>query len=289
MPPPVAVIIPTYNRATLLVRAISSVFGQTFRDFELVAVDDGSTDGTCDLPVFKDKDPRIHYLRFPENRGVSAARNAGVRATGAPWLAFLDSDDEWFPSKLEKQMKWIEQNKEFLICQTQELWIRRGVRVNPPKSHEKLSGDLFAASLDRCMITPSSVMLSRELFERSGGFDESLPACEDYDLWLRITCSNPVGLLDEPLLRRYGGHPDQLSALLPALDRYRVQSLLKLLQSGVLSDHQKNLAIAALVKRTAILSEGSRKRGNTNEYERYREIIGRYGGIECSAGPAAFL
>jgi len=270
-------------------RAIVSVIGQTFRDFELVVVDDGSTDGTCELPVFKGGEPHIRCLRFPENRGVSAARNAGVRAACAPWLAFLDSDDEWFPSKLEKQVNWTKQNPEFRVCQTKELWIRRGVRVNPPKSHEKRGGDLFAASLERCMITPSSVMLSRKLFERSGGFDESLPACEDYDLWLRITCSYPVGLLEEPLLRRFGGHPDQLSAIVPALDRYRVQSIQKLLESGLLSNHQQILAAAILVKRAEILAEGSRKRGNTENYERYFEIIRRYGGIEYSAGPAANL
>ncbi len=187
MSPLVAVIIPTFNRASLLPRAIRSVLDQIWRDFELVVIDDGSTDGTAGLAIFKCGDPRLRCVRLPENRGVSVARNAGVRATVAPLLAFLDSDDEWLPEKLGRQVDWLKKNPEFRICQTQELWIRRGVRVNPPMTHAKFGGDLFAASLERCMITPSSVMLARELFEETGGFNEAFPACEDYDLWLKVT------------------------------------------------------------------------------------------------------
>ncbi|MBN2188453.1 MAG: glycosyltransferase family 2 protein [Chitinispirillaceae bacterium] len=276
MPPLVAVILPTYNRAALIERAVRSVLGQTFRDFELVVVDDGSTDNTAELPVFKNPDPRLRYVKLPENRGVSAARNAGVKTTSAPWLAFLDSDDEWLPEKLEKQVRWTHAHPDMLIVQTREIWIRHGRRVNPPKTHEKSGGDLFAASLERCMITPSSAMLKRTLFEEAGGFNESLPACEDYDLWLRITRRCPVGLVDEYLLTRYGGHEDQLSATVPALDRFRVQSIIDLLDTGVLTSDQREIARKCLLRRAQILVKGFIKHGNTKEHALYEKIIDQY-------------
>ena len=275
MPPTVTVIIPTYNRAALLERAIGSVLGQTWRDFELIVVDDGSTDGTALLSVLH-SDTRLRFLRNGKNRGVSHARNTGAQAASAPWIAFLDSDDEWLPTKLEKQLAWTNEHPGAPIVQTRELWIRRGKRVNPPKTHEKFAGDLFSASLDRCMITPSSVLLRRDLFETFGGFNESLPACEDYDLWLRVTCRNHVGLVDEYLLKRYGGHADQLSASVPVLDKFRIQSICDLLESGLLSADQASLARTSILKRAHIVAKGYQKRGNPKEYERYEALIARY-------------
>ena len=277
MLPIVSVIIPTYNRPHLLERAVQSVLHQTFRDFELVVVDDGSTDGTSELSLFNKIDPRLRYIKLPQNRGVSAARNAGVKATSAPWLAFLDSDDEWLPDKLEKQVRWTTEHPDMHIVQTREIWIRRGRRVNPPKTHEKSEGDLFAASIERCMITPSSVMLRRTLFEKMGGFNESLLACEDYNLWLRVTCQYKVGLIDENLLKRYGGHADQLSATVPALDRFRIQGLIDLLAGNVLSAEQRELARKNLLWRANILAQGYKKHGNSEEHERYKKIIAQYG------------
>lgn len=273
--PLVSVIIPTFNRARLLPRAIKSVLCQTLRDFECIVVDDGSTDRTDELPVLKNADSRIRYVKLPENRGVSAARNTGVDATSARLLAFLDSDDEWLPHKIEKQVRWLERNRDFSIVQTREIWIRNGKRVNAPKTHEKFMGDLFDASLGRCMITPSSVLLTRALFKECGGFNESLPACEDYDLWLKITCRYPVGLVDEYLLTRYGGHADQLSSAVPVLDRFRIQGLIDLLAAGCLSAEQTRLARENLLKRARIVSTGYLNHGNRKEYERYLEIIKR--------------
>ncbi|MBN2036944.1 MAG: glycosyltransferase family 2 protein [Chitinispirillaceae bacterium] len=269
----VSVIIPTWNRAVLLERAVRSVLDQTFREFELVVIDDGSTDHTALLPVFASGQRHLRYLRFLENRGVAAARNAGVQATGAPLIAFLDSDDQWHPTKLEKQVRWLEQHPRYRIVQTREIWMRHGKRVNPPKTHEKFQGDLFKASLERCMITPSSVMLERALFKETGGFNETFPACEDYDLWLKITCHYPVGLVDEYLLTRWGGHADQLSATTPVLDRFRIQSLLDLLTSNRLSPKQARWARRCLKRRALIAGQGYLKRGNQKEYERHLAII----------------
>ncbi|MBN1128545.1 MAG: glycosyltransferase family 2 protein [Chitinispirillaceae bacterium] len=274
--PLVSIIIPAFNRAHLLERAIRSVLNQTLYDFELVVVDDGSTDNTSTLPLLVHPDPRLRYLHLPENRGVSAARNAGVRATSASLLAFLDSDDEWMPLKLEKQVAWLHQNPAYPIVQTREYWIRNNKRVNPPKTHEKFQGDLFSASLERCMITPSSVLLTRSLFEETGGFNESFPACEDYDLWLKITCRYPVGLVGEYLLTRYGGHADQLSATVPVLDRFRIESLLNLLECGILTSVQAIQARTCLIKRLRIVCKGYHNHGNRKEHHRLLEFLRRF-------------
>lgn len=273
MAPQIAVIIPTYNRAHLLPRAIGSVLSQTWRAFELYVVDDGSTDGTSDLPIIKSSDPRLIYIRYPDNKGVSHARNFGVKQTSSYWIAFLDSDDEWLPQKLEKQMVYASAHPGIALNQTREFWIRNGKRVNPPKTHEKSSGDLFAASLKRCMITPSSVMLKRELFLEMGGFNKSFIACEDYDLWLRITCCYQAGLVDEYLLRRYGGHGDQLSATVPILDRFRIRSILDLLGRDCLTSDQRISAKIRLIELATIVAKGYKKHGKPEEYEHYRQII----------------
>jgi glycosyltransferase involved in cell wall biosynthesis len=261
-----------------LERAVSSVLCQSFRDFELIIVDDGS-DASLSGSAIAGYDQRIRIVRFDQNCGVSAARNAGVRVSKGHWIAFLDSDDHWHRHKLQKQLRWLDSNRETMIMQTKEIWIRNGIRVNAPRSHEKIAGDIFSQSLDRCMITPSSVIMSRKLFDSSGGFNESLRACEDYDLWLRICCRYQVGLLDEFLLTRYGGHDDQLSGTAEHLDRYRVRSILQLLETTSLTEEQYHQAVAVLVKKAHILANGYIKRGNSELYERYQSIVIRYSSV----------
>jgi glycosyltransferase involved in cell wall biosynthesis len=274
--PLVAVIIPAYNRAYCLERAIRSVLTQTFGAYKIIVVDDGSTDGTAALPIFDKADERLMYVRQEKNRGVSAARNAGVQHSDTPWIAFLDSDDQWHPDKLQRQVAWLENHPDCRIMQTREIWIRNGRRVNAPRTHEKTAGDIFTPSLDRCMITPSSVILQRSLFDEAGGFDESFPACEDYDLWLRITCRHRVGLIDECLLTRYGGHGDQLSSSVPVLDKFRIRSIINLLQGSLPDERQRAVARSVVCRKAAIVANGCLKRGNREEYERYAEIVGHY-------------
>lgn len=268
--PYISVIIPTYNRSSYLPRAITSVLNQSCTDFELFIIDDGSTDGSASLPALKDK--RVSYHHLPYNCGVSYARNFGVRLSTAPFIAFLDSDDEWLPHKLRLQMQWLKLNSSYRIMQSSEIWIRNGVRVNPPATHKKQGGDIFLSSLERCMITPSSVILERSLFNECGPFNETLPACEDYDLWLRIAARYPVGLLDEGLLRRFGGHPDQLSATMFSLDRFRIRSLLDLLHREILTSEQTAQAKAMLIKRATILARGFLKHNKPKEAETYAAI-----------------
>ena len=274
----VSVIIPTYNRGHLLERAVNSVLQQTFRDFELIVVDDASQDNTGQSKFLKDHADKLLYYCLPSNRGVSAARNFGVQKSSGEWIAFLDSDDEWFPEKLEKHLAWHSKHPGYRISQTQEIWVRKGVRVNPPKTHKKILGFQFKENLKRCMITPSSVMIEKKLLDETGGFNEDFPGCEDYDLWLRITGRYPVGLVDEFLLTRYGGHADQLSSTIPVLDRFRIQSMESILQDKALSDEQRGFVRDELFKKAMIVAQGNLKRGNEKGHEQYQNIARRYRG-----------
>lgn len=264
--PLVSVIIPTYNRAALVVEAVASVLAQTWTDYELLVVDDGSTDGTQEvLAPYRD---RLRLLRRPENRGVSAARNLGARESRGQWLAFLDSDDLWLPAKLTRQLQWLAAHPAVQIAQTEELWLRHGRRVNPKKRHRKQGGRIFLPSLHLCLVSPSAVMVRRELFLEAGGFDESLPACEDYDLWLRLSWQYDIGLIPEPLVIKRGGHPDQLSRQW-GLDRYRIQALAKLLRTAPLPPAYRQAAREVLQRKAWIYAQGCLKRGRVGEAAAY--------------------
>ncbi len=267
--PRVSVIIPTYNRATLLKEAVASALAQTYRDFEVLVVDDGSTDGT--LGALAPFLGQVKLLRLSRRRGVSAARNLGISAARGRWLAFLDSDDLWLKEKLARQMAFLEDNPDCLIGQTEETWIRHGVRVNPPLTHLKAGGQIFIRSLERCMISPSAVILHRSLLEENGAFDENLPAAEDYDLWLRLTWRYEVGLVKEPLVIKRGGHADQLSRH-RGLDRYRIRALQKLLQEPALPATYRQAARRTLTAKCAIYAQGCEKRGKLAEATFYREL-----------------
>lgn len=269
MPPLISVIIPTFNRAAWVREAVDSVLAQTFQDFELIVVDDGSTDATGEgLMAYGD---RLRHL-VQDRQGVSAARNRGLDLAQGEWIAFLDSDDLWLPQKLETQVAFLNRHPQAEICQTEEIWIRHGRRVNPRNKHRKPAGDIFVPSLTLCLVSPSAVMLKRSLLEEVGFFDTSLPACEDYDLWLRISCRKPVFLIEEPLVVKRGGHPDQLSRCLPSLDRYRIQALIKLLKAGELSERQIEAAFGELERKCRIYGQGCLKRGRVEEGKDYLEL-----------------
>ena len=266
--PLVSVIIPTYNRAWTLPDAIDSVLEQTYQPFELIVVDDGSSDNTSAL--LAGYSPRLTVIR-QENAGVSAARNTGIEQATGEFLAFLDSDDRWLPQKLARQIDFFRRHPDALICQTEEIWVRNGLRVNPGKRHQKKSGDIFIPSLSLCLVSPSAVMLRRTLFDEIGNFDENLPACEDYDLWLRVSARHPVYLVDEPLIVKRGGHFDQLSRA-AGLDRFRIQALRKILQHGNLSPLRQHAAAAVLQRKCAIYAAGCRKRRRFDEAAAYTAI-----------------
>jgi glycosyltransferase involved in cell wall biosynthesis len=266
----VAVIVPTYNRVKTLERALDSVYAQSRQADEVCVIDDGSTDGTEQL--LRDQYPELIYIK-QTNRGVSSARNKGVETTTSRYLAFLDSDDEWLPQKLEQQLAALDADSDCRLVHSNELWIRNGRRVNQMDKHRKRGGDIFEHCLGLCVISPSAVVMERVLFEDLGGFDESLPACEDYDLWLRLCSRERVLYIDEALLRKYGGHSDQLSRQYWGMDRFRVTSLLKLLEGRELSEEQERLVRKTLLEKAEILRNGAIKRGKTESAAYYSLLI----------------
>ena len=272
----VSVIIPTYNRRAFVLEAIQSVLIQTYRSFELIVVDDGSEDNTRAALRPMALAGRVTYLH-QANRGVSAARNAGLARAGGSLIAFLDSDDLWQPQKLARQVAFMDAHPDAMICYTDEIWIRNGRRVNPMKKHAKHGGWVFEPSLALCIISPSSVLIRRELFDDVGTFDEGLPVCEDYDLWVRIAARYPVHWIPEKLIIKRGGHDDQLSRRW-GNDVYRVRALLKAWESPGLSAAQRELVARHLAEKSRILAQGYRRHGRPAEAEYYEACRGRFGG-----------
>ncbi|EIM62249.1 glycosyltransferase family 2 protein [Desulfobacter postgatei] len=257
----ISVIIPTFNRAWTLKRAVDSALAQDYPHREIIVVDDGSTDGTRDLLAgYKDK---IRVL-VQENKGVSAARNLGIQESQGSFIALLDSDDAWETNKLSCQAAFFQSKPGAMICQTEEIWIRNGKRVNPKKKHKKPSGMIFEPSLKLCLVSPSAVMIRKQLFEQKGVFNEDFPVCEDYDLWLRVSHDTPVYLIDTPLTVKTGGHGDQLSAG-HSQDKYRIQSILNLIESNVLSADQEQVALNVFKEKCRIFANGCMKRGREKE------------------------
>jgi len=278
----ITAIIPTYNRVAHLERAIASVVAQTQPCNELIVVDDGSTDGTVALvdQLAASATIPIRLLR-QENRGAAAARNSGIRMAKGRLLAFLDSDDWWLPHKLALQTAAMQAHPHVLISHTREIWFRHGQRVNQKKKHDPPGGDIFAASLRMCVVGMSTVMARRELFDRYGMFAESLPCCEDYDLWLRVGCRESFLLVPEALTGKDGGRPDQLSTIHRlGMDVYRIRSLSRLIDAGGLSADQRLAAIDELVRKCHIYGQGCIKHGRIEEGQGYLDLAARYQAIE---------
>jgi glycosyltransferase involved in cell wall biosynthesis len=269
----ISVIIPTFNRKAVIGRALQSVYVQSHPADEVIVVDDGSTDGTAEL--IKKQFPATTYL-YQENSGVSAARNAGILAAKGQWIAFLDSDDEWLPNKLERQLQQLAEQPDLKVCHTEEIWIRNGVRVNQMNKHAKSGGWIFDQCLPLCAMSPSSILIHRTLFGRLGGFDENLPACEDYDLWLRITAHYPVLFIESPQINKYGGHEDQLSRQFWGMDRFRIAALEKVISAGSLKHENRQAAIKMLTKKSKIYLKGLRKRDKVEEIAYYEALCQRF-------------
>ncbi len=273
--PKVSVIIPTYNRLPMLKEAVDSVLAQDVEDMELIVVDDGSTDGTAD--EIKRYGGRVKLFQHAVNKGVSAARNKGILHARGKYIAFLDSDDLWVKGKLKIQVTFLDDNPHYPLCYTDEIWIRKGKRVNPMLKHAKYSGWIFEKCLPLCIISPSSVMIKRTLFSRVGLFDEALPVCEDYDFWLRISARFPIFFIDRKLIIKRGGHPDQLSQRSWGNDRYRVIALEKLLSEPYIGSEEREMILKEMKKKCSVLYKGFLKRGKAMEAGQYQEIMKRYG------------
>ncbi|MFT4860878.1 MAG: GT2 family glycosyltransferase [Pseudohongiellaceae bacterium] len=259
----ISVVIPTFNRAGILARALNSVISQTRKADEIIVVDDGSNDDT--RLMLAQCFPDVIYC-YQENKGVSAARNKGIELASGSWVAFLDSDDQWLNHKLECQTQAWSKAKNYRIVHSDETWIRDGTQVNKPKRYQTRQGRIFEHCLSQCAISPSSAVIEKSLLAEMGNFDENFPVCEDYDLWLKICASYPVLACSKALLVRYGGHADQLSTTTWGLDQYRVQALNNLLHSDRFTDSltpdEKDKTTRILQKKLEILIQGALKREN---------------------------
>jgi len=277
----ISVIIPTYNRAPFIGEAIRSVLEQDYflrrrpaHQLELLIIDDGSDDGTAETVLSFGN--RLVYHSFP-HRGVSPARNAGLRLTRGDYIAFLDSDDLWKKKKISVQMDFLTANPEAVACYTEEIWLRNGRHLNPHRKHRKYSGWIFDRVLPLCLLSLSSCLFRKEVFTELGGFDEDLPACEDYDFGLRLAHKFPLHLIPKPLIIKRGGHAGQLSHQFWGMDRFRVRALEKALSLN-LTEEQGRLVKAELIRKSRILAEGFEKRKNLAEALKYRELISKHGG-----------
>lgn len=262
----VSIVITTYNRRAFLKEAVLSVLDQDYQDKEIIIIDDGSTDGSFE-------EVRKFPLRYvwKQNGGISSARNMGIGVSNGEFIAFLDVDDLWKKGKLTKQVQTMIENQ-IDISYTDEIWIRNGERLNQRGRHRKYSGLIFERCLPLCIISPSSVVIKRNVFDEVGLFDEDLPVCEDYDMWLRITSRYPVLFIDKLFIIKRGGHQDQLSRAYEAIDRFRIQSLTKIIQSNTLSTKMRTAALNELKKKCRIYAMGAKKRGRFQESNAYIQL-----------------
>ena len=266
----ISVVIPTFNRISLVARVIDSVLKQSLNPYEIIVVDDGSDDGTSEMIQNKYKSIKLIQQ---QNNGVSAARNKGIKHAKGDWIGLLDSDDEWTEKKLENQANGLIKTPEYDFCHTNEIWIRNGVRVNQRKKHEKYGGYIFDKCLDICRISPSSVLFRKNILDHVGWFDDQLPVCEDYDLWLRITAEYRILFIDEPLIIKYGGHDDQLSHGVEGIEFFRIKSLENLLERSELSTDNRILSIQMIIKKYNIYLNGLVKRKKQGEADQIKEKI----------------
>lgn len=209
MPPPlVSVVIPTHNRGALLRAALDSIHKQTFTDFEVIVVDDGSDEDIAAAIAGHPCQPQ--FIQLPMQSGPAAARNRGIHAARGELISFLDSDDLWTPTKLERFVAALRNDNTTQIYYGPMAPITVTGRAVHGHTKPCVGGQITRALFLSSFVHVPTVVCTRELLLRHGMFDESLPVCEDYDLWLRVSLEQPFGLIDEPLaLRRL--HPDRLS------------------------------------------------------------------------------
>lgn len=271
----ISVIIPTYNRVYTLKRAIDSVLNQSYKNFELIIVDDGSNDETPNL--IKSYTDKLLYIRV-QHKGPAYARNIGIKISRYNYIAFLDSDDWWNKNKLLSQLDYMAKHPTYAISHTQEVWYKNGKILNQKKRHRKYGGYIFERCLPLCAVGISTVIIKREVFEDVGYFDESLPACEDYDFWLRTSLKYNFLFLDQPLTSKEGGRDDQLSYIYRiGIDRFRIKALLKLLKNThSLKPHQIKAILLELERKCTIYGKGCLKHNKISEGNYYLSLPEKY-------------
>lgn len=266
MGPLISVVIPVFNRSGILPRALQSVLRQSYSNLEILVVDDHSTENIREVCVSYP----VHY-QLSDGRGVSAARNTGIKKSRGEMIAFLDSDDEWVPQKIELQMEYLQQHPECSFVHSNELWLHNGEPVAQLAKHKKYGGRIFDKCLELCIIGASCTMVRRELIERIGSFDEYFPTCEDYDYWLRVCAQENVGFLEEELTIKHAGHSDQLSLQYHSMDLWRLRALVKHMNSPFLTAEEHKLLVDNIQKKSQFVLKGARKHKN---HEAEAEVLG---------------
>jgi len=262
-----SIIIPVYNRANLISRAVDSVLNQSFKNFEIIVIDDGSDDET--QKILKRYKSQIKLITLLKNYGVSKARNIGIKEAKGNIIAFLDSDDEYKKDKLKTHAYFFATHPTFKIHQTDERWIKNGQFLNKKKKHLQKEGFIFYPSLKLCLISPSAVAVKKEIFDEVGMFDEDLEVCEDYDLWLRISKKYPIGFSNKEMVIKYGGHDGQLSCKFHSMDLFRIKSIKKHFKQ-----YDKKI-IEVFNQKKEILLKGAIKHKNQKLLKELRSCLGK--------------
>ena len=265
-----SVIIPTYNRRYFLKISLESVLEQTFKDFELIIVDDGSTDKTYKL-IKGYKDKRIKYLK-QENKGPASARNLGIKESKGKFICFLDSDDRYRNDKLEITNKYIKRNPGYKIFHTQELWYKNSRYLSQKIEHKKPNGFIFKKALKICCVSLSTACINKDLFLRVGVFDENFPVCEDYEFWLRASLFYPVKLIPHYLTIKEGGRIDQQSRK-KGLDKYRFFAIYKIIKNYRLPLYYLKEALRNLEEKAEIYTKGASKRKKVKEISQIKDKL----------------
>lgn len=256
----ISVIIPSFNRPEWSVRAIQSVINQTYKNWNLIFIDDGSTDDTYErVTQYLKLQKNIHYTVIKNsNFGVSHARNTGIKLSSSPYISFLDCDDQWLPHKLETQVNYLKANPKISWVYSEERWLKNGQPFLRKKQHIKFDKNIFQNCVHRCFIGASTVLINKSIFHDIGLFNEDFPVCEDYELWLRIANKYPIGFISDELIIKNGGHADQLSTQYKAMDYWRVKASAAMLNSQL--ENSKSEAITKFInKKLPILINGFKK------------------------------
>lgn len=267
--PLVSAIIPAFNRNEMLLRAVNSVLSQSYYNIELIVVDDCSTEDTSEVKDLV-KSRNHKFISTKTNSGPAHARNLGVENSSGKYIAFLDSDDVWNQDKIKKQVVYHSQNPHIKISQCLETWNRNNKKVKQSKKYQTKYGNNFDQCTKYCCVSPSSVFMEKDLFAEYKGFNEDYRACEDYELWLRISAKYDLGLTTEELTTKNAGHDDQLSKIVPALDKYRLKALVEL-DPLLLNDSQKEIVALEIQNKANILLMGAKKRGLDTSF--YQSLI----------------
>lgn len=269
----VAAVLPVRDRAALLAEAMQSILAGKTRPRELIVVVNSKGPareadlGAARAAADQAGDVIVRILT-EERPGPAAARNRGWRAAAASWISFLDSDDLWAPEKLAAQLRFLARRPHLDACHTGERWLKHGRELSQPRRLAPRSGAFLYDAFETCLISCSSILLRRSLLETLGGFDETFPVCEDFELWLRLLARTPVGLVPEPLTIKRSGDWAQLSQSRHSMDAWRIRAILKFAAATPLDGRALAAARNSVERKLRILQQGADKRRTTEPVER---------------------